>query len=170
MAKLIQFLLDLIGAIFSPPAYDMPPQELPMNQELTNREKLLEAIRDSIGSDASPGDKVSDEFGCAESASNIIKKVYPNFRAPILSTKELVAELDRHPECFERTTLPKPGCIIISPRTDTTTGHAGFFVAKDRIVSNDSATGLMQDNYSWSSWVLSFKDRKGLRIYIWEPL
>lgn len=164
--KFLKALLALLEQIFMRPAYDVNPKTLPMNEE-TNREKLLEAIRQSLGSDASPHDAAKDEYGCAESVSNIIAKVYD---FPITtSTVELANILDKHPH-FKRTTIPKPACVIVSPRKDAIYGHAGFLLTNSRIASNDSATGLMQDNYSWGGWVVAFKDRKNLRILLWEPL
>jgi len=157
---------------FWKPAIDTSPTvpPVPAPAPESNRERLHEEALLSIGTDASPLDHTPDEFGCAESLSLIVRRAFPDFKAPFTSTIDLAAYLDKRTDLFKRTIIYKPGCIIVSPRVGTVPGHCGFFTDGSRIISNDSKSGLMQNNYSWNGWVQEFKDRRGLRIFIWEPL
>lgn len=161
LKKLLQLDLELVKILPQP-----IPQPIPV---LSNREKLHELALSSIGTDASPDDHAPDEFGCSESLSAIIQALHHDFSSEILSTAQLANTLDDDKR-FRRTVIPKRGCIIVSPRTSEINGHCGIWTEGERIISNDSKTGLMKNNYSFASWVKTFKEGRGLRILIWEPL
>ena len=134
--------------------------------EPTMDEKFLKVCLNALDTDPSTPDGVKDELGCADTLSHLIKKVFPDF--PILfSTKDLDFKLFTDKR-FERITEPQKGAIIVSPRTPTQTGHCGVFITGDRIASNNSKTGLFQGNYLWSSWITEFKEKKGLKIYLYK--
>lgn len=132
----------------------------------TMSEKFLKICLDALDTDPSTPDGVKDEVGCADTVSNLIKRLFPDF--PIIySTKDLDWKLFQDKR-FERITEPERGCIIISPRTNTVFGHTGVFITQERIASNNSKTGLFQGNYSWESWIKTFKEGRGLKIYLYK--
>ena len=135
----------------------------------TLREKIHQNALMWIGRDASPKNLAPKELSCAESVANILHEVLPTFPKDIVSTIELQSILDKHSN-FERTLIPKPGCVLVSPRIGDRPGHSGFFTTGNGIISNDSKTGRMQLNYDLNSWIREMKEKRGLRIFIWNPL
>lgn len=136
--------------------------------EPTFKDKLMAAVKDSLGQEVTPKDDIPDEVACAEVVSSIIKKVDPDF--PILpSTRDLDMKfyLDKH---FKRITEPEEGAVVISPRTAKVFGHVGFFLDKDSIASNTSKTGIFEKNHTWNGWIREYKERRGLRIYLYRPV
>lgn len=154
---------------FFPPADPTPakPEPPPAPIETPNL-VLARQAEVFLGRDASPNDKASDELGCADSCSNVIRTVYKDFPHTI-STLTLFQNLKNSPH-FKSTLTPAKGCVIISPRAGAQPGHCGIFLSDTRIASNNSKTGLWQDNYSVVSWVKYFKRTKGLHVYIFSPL
>ena len=128
---------------------------------------LIGALKASVGKDLSPKDLASDEFGCAESLSNIIHSVIPSFPGDILSTKVLCDELLKSPH-FRGTLQPSAGCIIVSPRTQTTNGHCGGFITDVSILSTNSKNGMIEENYTIDSWVDEFVIKRKLQKYIFK--
>ena len=152
-----------------PVVEEKPTPPIPTPPPLTNRGKLWNEAVSWLGKDASVLDIAPDEFGCSESVSNIIHNVFSSFEGSIISTAALAQCLDADKR-FERVTIPLPGCVIVSPRTPAITGHAGISTTAGKIISNNSATGKMEINYNWDSWVNEFKNKRGLRILMWKPL
>lgn len=133
---------------------------------MTNKDKFIQVCLDALDKDITPQDLIKDEVACAESISTLLKKVFPDF--PIVaSTKDLDLKLFMDKR-FERVLEGKKGDIIISPRTNTTFGHVGVWITEDRVASNDSKTGKFMGNYSWESWVKTFKEGRGLKIFIYR--
>ncbi len=67
-----------------------------------------------------------------------------------------------------------PGNVVISV-TGTgngtiTHGHAGICGKAGNIMSNDSATGLWQQNYSVVSWVKYYRGKGGMKVLVYEPI
>jgi hypothetical protein len=164
LERIVQALRELLGLqkelieVTKPKVID-PPVKLVT--------KLIDAAVNAIGTDASPLDLAPDELSCAEGLSNIINSVIPQFPRSVLSTIQLKECLD---DCifFERITEPEPGCIIVSPRQLSTAGHAGIFLDRSIIISNSSATGTMQKNYTWTSWTTAMRDKRKLKIFLWR--
>lgn len=125
--------------------------------------QLVNAITDSLGKSFTKD--APAEKGCAETVCKITQKVYPNFPT-ILHTADLNNYLSKD-QRFKATTVSGPGKIIISP-TKIESGHVGFFLPNGRIASNNSETGIFEDNYSLQNWVESFRTKKGLSIYYYE--
>ncbi len=143
------------------------PVEKP-NME-TNSEKLLKIAQSSLDTDVTPNDDVPDDVACAEVLSTIIKKLYPDFKV-FDSTKDLDMKLFTDKR-FYRTGTPSRGSIIISPKKGDVLGHCGIFISDDRIASNNSfggVKGLFTGNYTWDQWIKEFRDKRGLRIYIYQ--
>jgi len=148
------------------PLNEKTAEEIKKQLEPTMNERFLKICLDALDTDVTPKDLVSDEFACAEVVSTLIQKILPDFKI-YPSTQDLDAKmfLDKR---FKRITEPEIGAIIISPRTRTQYGHCGVFITSQRIASNNSQTGLFQGNYFWDSWIREFKDKRGLKIYIYK--
>lgn len=153
--KVLQLLSEILAWVKT---QEVPPA----------REKILQAAKDALGTDASPMNLAPQELSCAEAVSNIVKKVYPSFMLTV-STIELDRFLTSSPY-FKSTKIPKPGSVIVSPRQGNTPGHTGLFLTADRIASNDSRTGKFQENYTLQTWIEEMRKKRGLRIYFYEPL
>lgn len=140
------------------------PMPIPMK---TNQEKLIEIAQNALDTDVSPADLAGDELGCAESVSNLIKEIFPDFSI-ILGTSLLFSILKKDKR-FKATLTPHIGCIVLSPAQGEIHGHTGIFITNDRIASNDSGTGMWKGNYDWNSWVDTFGVRgRGLHTYLFE--
>ena len=156
-------------------------QEIPANDdwidekiepEPTNAdaERLYKVAVSYLGKDASPKDLATDEFGCAETISNIIHEVFPDFPPEILSTSDLNNEFKKSLR-FRQTLTPSEGAIIISPRTEKMYGHVGIFLSGSGIASNNSKTGLFDMNYNFETWARTFGAKgRGLKIYIYKVI
>lgn len=170
-------MAQLLRVFFNPKTDEketMPYQPIEKLPELikefmqTNTEKFIKVCNDALDTEVTPKDEVPDNVACAQTISTLIKKVFPDF--PIVySTKDLDMKLYMDKR-FKRITEPEWGCVVVSPRNNTQYGHAGMFLTSERIASNDSKTGLFKGNYSWSSWISEFQQKRGLRIYLYRLL
>ena len=172
MKKLLNLWVKLLTILFPKKIEKVdyvpldPLPELPPEPRLTNEEKFVKLCIEGLGTDVSPDDIVKDEVGCAESISNLIKKIFPDF--PILvSTRDLHNRLSLDSR-FQATLDRGKGRIVVSPRTTNTFGHTGVFMDDDSIASNDSNSGKFVINYTWNSWIREFRDRRKLRIFIYK--
>ena len=69
---------------------------------------------------------------------------------------------------FQKSDYPKQGAIIISP-TGTgngklKNGHVGFVGESEMIISNDSASGLLLENFTRTSWKQKYFDFGGFKM------
>lgn len=133
---------------------------------------LYQAALESLNVDISPLDRAKDVVGCAESASEVIRKVVPDFPV-ILGTYTMWQRFENDPR-FKRVTIPMPGTIIISP-TGTSKknpasfpGHVGIFLAGDKIASNTSANGKFEQNYTLGSWKKRWELSGGYPVYYYS--
>lgn len=132
----------------------------------TLNEKFLKICLEALDTEVTPQDKVPDYVACAEVISTLIKKVLPDFPV-ISSTKDLDTKLFMDKR-FKRITEPERGAIVISPRTTNVNGHVGTFITSEKIASNTSKDGIFRGNYLWNEWIREFKDRRGLKIYLYQ--
>lgn len=118
---------------------------------------LLAAAVDAIGTDASPSDLAPDELGCAESVSNVVGRVLPQFPT-VTGTWTLLDLLSKHSRFETVTGEPEPGDIMLyatGQGVGIFPGHVGIVGESNTVMSNDSATGKFIENYT----VASFRDR-----------
>lgn len=144
-------------------------QLLSMQTLPTKRELLLDTVKKSLGIDASPADKVSDSFGCAETASAILRQIDLSF-PQITGTWSLWDVLQV--KCKQVQT-PLAGDIILcvtgTPNNGTIkNGHVGFFLNDTDIASNDSKTGLFLKNYTLKSWRDYYEKKGGYEVYFYR--
>lgn len=138
-------------------------------------QQIFETALKWLGRDASPADIASDEFGCAETVTNILQQAGCDI--PILvSTTKLNALL----KGSERWKLVLPdridaGHVIISPtgeggRNGIKNGHTGIIMEKGNIASSDSATGKFLQNYTLSTWNNRYVKLGGYPVYVYERI
>lgn len=114
---------------------------------------LYNTALDYIGVDASPADLVDDVVGCAESVTQILRKVVPT--TPIITG---TWTLDRHLARSRHWVLvgsPMPGDVVISPTgtgNGSIRGHVGIVGKNQVIMSNDSYSGKWMANYTIDRW------------------
>lgn len=133
------------------------------------KKTLYQAALESLNFDVSPKDRAADVVGCAESASEVIRKVLPDFPI-ILGTYSLWQFLSKDTR-FKKVALPMPGDIIICP-TGTGNGkfpgHVGIFLAGNKIASNTSANGKFEQNYTLESWKKRWEVAGGFPVYYYS--
>lgn len=144
----------------------LPVQKPPLVEVLpkpivkTMPEKIYELAKSCLGKDIAA---TQNELGCAEAISYILAKVtvhgFP--KTGYLSTSDLYFYLKSHADLV---TEPLPGDIIISPTGTSTTGakhgHVGI-VGRYGIMSNNSMTGLFQQNYTIEQWKAYYGKKLG---------
>src|SRR3990167_8383457 len=174
----LKALWAFIEAIFMRPNYDEPVMENTVNKEVdeavkevmkSKRQRILEAARTALGTDASPNNKTSRETACAETVSHIIHPITESIPTDVLSTVELTYYLDQSHEYID-TRLPKEGNIIMSHRKGGQLGHTGIFITPDTIASNDSRTGKFEINYNLDEWAAEMRGKRWLNILIFEAV
>lgn len=133
----------------------------------TNREKLYDAAVAELGRDASPDDLAPDNLGCADSVTNIIRKVRPTFPIVVgtwtLLYEHLLKETD-----FIAVDNPEPGDVIINATgtgNGEIVGHVGIVAKNDRIMSNTSAKGIWEENFSMTNWDNYYRKKGGMPTY-----
>lgn len=171
LAALLRRISDLLPGKVTPPQPAPVPAPLPPPDP---SDVLLETARSFLGRDASPADVAPDEFGCAETVTDIIHAAFADFPPDgktIVSTTTLYQRLRAHPK-FKMTLDPVPGSIIISPtgygNGGLANGHTGIFDQGQKIMSNDSRTGLFKMNYTLDSWVARYRKIGGFPIFIFR--
>lgn len=140
---------------------------------LPNRAKLFEAAKAAIGTDASPNDLAPDELGCAETVNAIFKSVFGREVGGTLSTNLMYKSLIKDKR-FIKVDQPLPGDIIISPtgfgNGGLSNGHVGIMGENETIMSNSSATGTFESNFTLTSWVKRYRDKGGYPIYLFRVI
>ena len=143
------------------------PEEL---QEDPRLQLLSEAIF-WLGKDASPKDEVSDEFACVESMGNIISEADLPF--PKVYHTAIAVEFFKKSPNWKGTLDLLPGNVIINATgsgNGSMRGHCGILLENGRIASNDSKTGLWDDNYSIVAWRDYFRYKGGMPTLVFQPI
>lgn len=138
-----------------------------------NRVKLYDAAVASIGIDASPNDIAPDEVGCAETVNAIFKSVFGAEAGGSLSTHNMYLSLLKDKR-FIKVDQPLPGDIIISPTGygsgGLSNGHVGIIGQKDTIMSNSSATGTFESNYTLKAWRDRYAGKGGYPVVFFRVI
>lgn len=151
------------------------PQEVPVipiiphPPSMPNNLKIQDTAIAMLGKDASPKNLAPKEVACAESVSNILHSIFPDFPENIVGTDALFAELKRSSH-FVGVLNPKEGTIVVSPRTPMINGHTGIYTHSNTIASNDSHDGLFKENYTRESWRRTFIAGRGLKGYLFDAV
>lgn len=144
------------------------PPPTPVN---SRREMIYQEALKWIGLDASPKDQAADEVACVESLCNIVRQVMP--MPDLFNTKELLEYCNKSKH-WRRTEEPKRGNLIISA-TGTGNGkiphgHCGIHNGLGWIMSNTSANGKWERNYSIEGWVKRYRQTGGMRLFYFEAV
>lgn len=130
----------------------------------SNRERLWNTAYASLGIDVTPSDIVPDEVGCAETVNQIYYNAFKRYIGGGASTYNMYKCLLVSNE-FIKVDTPLYGDIIISPtgygNGNLSNGHVGIVSKDNKIMSNSSATGLFQENYTIDSWKKRYVDKGG---------
>lgn len=165
LGNILSFLKDILLLNLKFLKTVKPVPEIPKQEP--KKVSLAELAQECIGKDMSPKNLAPQELSCAEGLSNIINKIVPDFPKDIVSSFDLYTALKKSPS-FEAVLTPSKGCVIVSPRTSTVHGHCGVFISDTEIVSNDSDTGFMEQNYDYDKWIEVFKKGRWLHIYLFK--
>lgn len=134
----------------------------------TNSNKLYELAVKSIGTDVSPRDVANDELGCVESVTTLINKVNPNIPVQ-LSTAAFLKYMQANTQLFEKCAGPGKERIVIcatgTGNGKVPNGHVGICVDDADIMSNTSATGKWEKNYTVKSWNNRFELKGGFKVH-----
>lgn len=135
-----------------------------------------------LGKDASPNDVAPDEFGCAETAYDILRDALgSNVGIPFtVSTNALYREL-HDSKAYVQVDQPLEGDVWISPtgygNGNLSNGHVGIVGQVDNndrgntlIMSNDSNTGLFKQNYTIKTWKDRYVTLGGYPCYIFRKI
>ncbi len=143
---------------------------------MTNREILFHAALNHCGTDASPDDDANDAYGCVDSIEEIHHKIFGEYigAKKTLSTYWLKKYLDESPK-FIRVPSPQEGSIVLSPtgyggKNGVKNGHVGIVGAGGVIMSNDSRTGLWDENYTVDSWHRYYATKGGYPVYFYNRI
>lgn len=141
------------------------------SKQVTKREQMLHTAKESLGFDASPNDLAPDEFACAESITNVMKKV--DSGVPILTgTWSLYDYFKLRPSLFKFLTESEalPGDIILSPtgmgKGKIPNGHVGCVGEDGVVMSNNSKTGKFDTHLTLEKWRARYKILGGYPVFI----
>lgn len=130
----------------------------------SSRDKIYKAALAALGTDASPSDLAPDELGCAETVNAIVKKALGYEVGGTLSTNLMYKALLTSSK-FIKVDQALPGDIIISPtgygNGKLSNGHVAIAGENDTIMSNSSATGTFESNYTQKTWDARYVTKGG---------
>lgn len=138
-----------------------------------NRIKLYLTAVSFLGKDASPNDLANDVVGCADTVSSLILSAFGKIIKYSVSTQELNILLANSPQ-FMKVTEFKAGDIIISPtglgNGKLANGHVGIMGENEQILSNSSAIGTLENNFTLTSWVAKYRTTGGFPVIFYRKL
>lgn len=115
------------------------------------------------------------EFGCADSVNTLYKECFGNEIGGDVSTLRLYNALYRSIK-FTEVRLPQvlKGDIIISPTSmgngSMPNGHVGVVGENGVIISNNSATGLLDTHITIDTWIKKYGVGGGFPILFYRTL
>ena len=138
-----------------------------------NRLILFATAVKALGTDASPNDVAPDEYACAETVWDILAMAFPlNVGFPFtVSTNQLYKFLKNCSQ-YIQVDNPLEGDIIISPtgygNGVLPNGHTGIIGQLPLIMSNSSATGTFEENYTIDGWKARYAVKGGYPVYFFR--
>jgi hypothetical protein len=136
-------------------------------KRLELRLAIFKIAKASLGIDISPLDVISDDLGCAESVSWVLKKA---IGFPLITGTWSLLEYLKKDNRFEQITESETGCIIISATgtgNGKIRGHVGI-VGENKIMSSDSLDGIWKENYTSLTWKERYGQQGGMPIYLFR--
>lgn len=134
-----------------------------LDSSRNNRLQIFSTVLALVGTDVTPEDIVPDEYDCSDTVCTILAKAgFPVGNFPL--TTDLFKYFT-HSKEWSRVYEPYTGDVIISPtgwgNGQLSNGHVGFVGENSKIYSNSSATGLLTQNYTLTSWKARYVDIGG---------
>lgn len=123
-----------------------------------------------LGKDMAP---VEDEYGCMEAVNEICYKTFGDYAGGGTSTYRGWNALTVNKK-FEAVKQPRPGDIVIYP-TGTgngkiPNGHAGIVGEDGKVMSNDSRSGLWEENYTLEKMAERYGRLGGFPVYFFRRI
>lgn len=119
---------------------------------------IFKTALENQGRDVSPLDRATDEYGCAESVTELLRLVFPTF--PVITGTWTLNQYLSSDRKWAPTDSPKAGDVIISPTGEggaRKIGHVGIVGEHNTVMSNSSYTGLWTTNYTIDTWKTKYK-------------
>ena len=120
-----------------------------------NRTKFYKVALNYLGTDVTPSDVIPDELDCANTVNTLHLRAFGYPIGGGASTYLLYQSLKNSPY-FTKVDVAEEGDIVISPsgygNGRLRNGHVGIKDMGEGIMSNDSATGKFQKNYTMDDW------------------
>ncbi len=142
-----------------------------MTRKKSRRAVLYELARLSRGRDASPLDLVNDDLGCAESVSQLIRKV---IRFPIVTGTWTLNDILKMDSRFQDANHNRsPGTIIICATgtgNGKIRGHVGILGDRGIIMAADSRDGIWREGYTLGTWKNRYEVKGGFTTHYYALL
>lgn len=126
------------------------------------RKILYEYARLCIGKDMSF--TAPNEYGCADAVNEICRRALGFPVGGGVSTTQMYKAL-RGSVRWKKVVTPEPGDIVISPtgygNGRIANGHVGIVALGSGIMSNNSYTGLWEENYTIAGWKARYVTQGG---------
>lgn len=143
---------------------------------MTNAQKFYNAAKADLGLHETLNANVPIEVGCAQAWSAIARQAeIEGIPTEGFSSTNQVDAFCASNEQFELITEPEVGATIVSASTLNQHGHVGSFAMFDLqynndwgILSNDSNTGTIREQWSYKEWIAYYQNTLGLAIHIYR--
>lgn len=157
-------------------AKSTPLQITPTPMQETNAQKFYNAAKADLGLHETLNENVPIEVGCAQGWSAIAKQAGIE-RIPVagFSSTNQVDAFCEADEQFERIYEPELGATIVSVSTPSKHGHVGgvagfsiMYVGDWGILSNDSTTGTIREQWSYKEFLAYYQQTLGLAVHMYR--
>lgn len=136
------------------------------NPSIQGQRLWFEAQR-RLGTEVSTTNLAPEEFGCAETISDLIIDAR-FFDMPIMISTIALRDFFNKSSAWVKVGTPLPGDVIISATLGAVHGHTGMIMSNNKdgvvIASNDSRSGLFDENYTLQSWIRRYQNLLGLQV------
>ena len=152
---------------------DVSSDSLAGNQTTGNGWAIAQSAESSVGYlSTANADTANGDLGCAYGVNQVVQNALGQPIDNSLSTTQMYSDLSGSSNFTQvqgGLGQAAPGDIVISPTQGGTTGHVGIVGSDGGIISNSSSQGgVMQENFSASSWNNTYSSQKGLPVYVFR--
>lgn len=135
---------------------------------------LYEVVRANLGVELTPKDEVPDEVACMSTMNALHKKAFGEPIGGDASTYLGYLALKNNKN-WVKVVTPLPGDVVISPsgfggKNGVTNGHVGCYLGGNKIASNNSQTGLLDDHLNLESWRQRYVTLGGYPIWFFRKI
>lgn len=149
-----------------------------MNPEQT---KIHDVLVTWIGKRCTLNPQIPPDVSCAEAVSFLLKELgIEDGPTGIAGTAALLSWVESQPSLFKEVFEPEESALLISATgtgNGRVEGHTGFYGAFGLqyfldwgIVSNNSQTGLLGEQWSWKEWTKNYTQAGGIPPRIFRIL